>query len=426
MNLLRYLFKSRFTMMMTIVVFFGLIVGFNLFKSLMIKRYFANFEAPPVSVSSVSVISKIWSPHLQAVGNFVAINGVDITSQAAGNVVKINFQSGEYIEKDEPIIDIDDSVDLANLKFNQSLLALKQINYKRQVDLSKRGATSESNLDEAKASQEQSEANVEKTQAQILHKHIKAPFSGRLGIRNIDLGQYISPGQTIIVSLQSLDPLYLTFNLPEHYLKNLHIGQNILFSTDEFKDTVFTGNITALNSKVDVKTHNIMVQATLANCPQGFSTDKNLTPLIKTTSREDSNEKVITCQTDLNTQNHIENFTFIPGMFANIEIEQPAIDNVTLVPSTAISYSLYGDSVYVLSKDKDNKKSASGQDIYIANRVFVKTGDQENNYTVIEKGLKPGQLIVSAGEIKLQNGSRVVINNDVILKEFKNPNELGQ
>ncbi len=348
--------KKRMTIMIiALAVVFGGIIAFNLLKSFMIKRFFANYEPPAVSVSSVKAVQKSWEPRIATVGNFVAINGVDVNSEASGNVVKIHFESGQYFEKDKPLIDIDDSVDQATLKFNLAELALRELNYKRQADLFRRGATPSSSVDEATANLQQSKANVEKTEAQIRQKHISAPFSGLLGIRQVNLGQYVTPGQTAIVTLQSLDPLYLEFYLPEQMLKRLHINQGIQFSVEEFPNAIFEGKITAINSKVDTNTHNILVQATLPNCPATAIDNPENSTLIKL-GKKVGEKRIINCNTELNTKNHITQFTFIPGMFASVSVEQPLIPDVIVLPSTAISYSLYGNSVFVIEKDKDGKK----------------------------------------------------------------------
>lgn len=419
--------KKRMTIMITaLAVVFGGIIGFNLFKGFMIKRFFASYEPPAVSVSSVSAVKKNWEPRIAAVGNFSAINGVEVNSQATGNVTKIHFESGQYLEKDSPLIDIDDSVEQAILKSNQAELALRELNYKRQADLFKRGATSSSNVDEATSSLEQARANVEHTQAQIKHKHITAPFSGRLGIRQVNLGQYVSPGQTTIVTLQSLDPLYLQFYLPEQMLKRLQINQKIQFSVEEFPDLFFTGKITAINSKVDTNTHNVLVQATLPNCPTEALINPAHSSLIKVRKEKDSTKNIVECNSALNAQFHTTQFAFIPGMFASIAVEQPPIPDVTVLPSTSISYSLYGNSVFIIEKDKEGRKDQHDQEILRVKRVFVSTGEQEGNYTVIKKGVEPGQQVVSSGELKLQNGTRVAINNSIELKDIKNPATLGQ
>lgn len=413
--------KKRMTIMIiALMIVFGGIVGFNLFKGIMMKRYFANFQPPPVSVSSVTAAEKTWKPHISAVGNFLAVNGVDVNSQASGNVVKIHFDSGQFIENTQPLIDIDDSIDQANLKFNQADKALKAISYTRQTDLFKRGATSSSSLDEAKANLQQAQANVEKIEAEIKQKHISAPFSGQLGIRQVNLGQYISPGQTSIVTLQSLDPLYLEFNLPEQMFKLLHINQAIQFSVEGFKDVLFEGKISAINSKVDTGSHNILVQATLPNCP--------LTALDKLSKAKQLNTgpQIIRCNSDDNTKNKVHQFLFLPGMFAAIAVEQTPIPGVVVLPSTAISYSLYGNTVFIIEKDKDGKKDSNGNVELLARRVFITTGEEDGNYTVILSGVKAGDVVVSSGEVKLQNGARVVINNSVKLNENINPDTLSQ
>ena len=404
-------------MVISLLVVFGGLVLFNLIKGIMIKRFFANFQSPSVTVSSVVVKEKNWEPCIAAVGNFLAINGVDVNSQAMGTVVGIHFTSGQYIEKGQPLIDIDDSVDQANLKFNQADLALQDVNYKRQMDLLKHNATSSSSVDESRAKLLESQANIEKTQALIKQKHITTPFSGQVGIRQIDLGQYIIPGQTAIVSLQSMDPLFLDFYLPEQLLGRLQINQNITLKVEQNPDLLFEGKITAINSKIDTNTHTIQVQATVPNCSTEALQNISQSPLLKL-KKKAGNKTLVSCDTDLNTKNNITAFNFIPGMFASIEIEQPVTPHVLVVPSTAISYTLYGNSVFVIEKNKDSTLQVK--------RVFVGTGEQQGNDTVITKGLKVGQLVVGSGELKLQDGTSVTINNDVLLNNIQNPDLLGQ
>ena len=409
--------KETKKMMIALAVVFGGIILFNLFKAFMIKRFFATYAPPAVTVSSVKAVEKQWQPRIQAVGNFVAINGVEVNAQAAGNVVAIHFESGQFVEQNKPLIDIDDSVDQATLRANQSELALQTLNYKRQTDLFKHNATPGSSVDEARAKLLQAQAGVEKTEAMIRQKHITAPFAGQLGIRQVNLGQYITPGQTAIASLQSMDPLYLHFYLPEQLFKKVHMNQAITLSVEQNPNILFEGKITAINSKVDPNTHNFQIQATLPNCPAIAIKDPMHSSLIKVKQATDSHKLIISCDTATNTQHQITHFNFIPGMFAAIDIQQHSIGKVIVLPTTAISYSLYGNSVYIIEKDKD---------MLVAKRVFVSTGDQQGNYTVINKGLKAGQLVVSSGELKLQDGTRVVINNDVPLIDLENPDQLGQ
>ncbi len=416
--------KRMIVMISALTLVFGGIIGFNLFKGFMIKSYFASYEPPPVSVSSVTALRKNWRPHLAAVGNFVAMNGVDINSEASGNVAKIHFESSQYVEKGSPLIDIGDHVDQATLKFNQAEFALRQINYKRQTELLKRKATSSSAVDEATAKLQQSQANVERTEAEIKKKHIVAPFSGQLGIRQVNLGQYITPGQTAIVTLQSLDPLYLEFHLPEQLLKRLHINQAIRFNVEGFSNLSFAGKITAINAKVDTNTHNVLVQATVPNCPAALITPPFNANLAKISKQPDGERALVNCDTGLNTANHITQFAFTPGMFASLAIEEPPIPNVMVLPSTAISFSLYGNSVFIIEKDKKGNKD--GKETLRVKRVFVSTGEQAGNYTIIKKGIEEGQQVVSAGELKLQNGTPVVINNSVKLNQVTQLDTLGQ
>ena len=418
------LLKKRMTIMViALVVVFGGIILFNLIKGFMIKRYFAHMSLPAVNVSSVMAKEQNWEPRIAAVGNFMAINGVDVNAQASGNVVAIHFNSGEVLQKGQPLIDIDDSVEQAVLKFNQADLALKDINYTRQVDLAKRGATSMSSVDEAKAKLLQAQADVEKSQALIHQKHITMPFSGQLGIRKINLGEYISPGKTAIVALQMMDPLFLEFYLPEQLFGHLKLNQTITFSLDQYPKLRFQGKITAINSRIDSNTHTIQIQATLANCPSDAMKDPAHSPLVKTTQQADEKRTLVLCDSELNSKNNITQFSFMPGMFASIDVEQPVIPNRVVLPSTAISYTLYGNSVFIIEKDKN--KDDHGEDILRVKRVFVSTGDQQGNNTVITKGVKAGQMVVASGELKLQNGTRVIINNDVPLNNIQDIETLG-
>ncbi len=408
------------TVVTGVAILFGVIILFNVIKAFMIKRFFANYTPPAVSVSSITAKQQNWEPQINAVGNFNAINGVEVNSQVSGNVVALHFQSGQYIEANQPLIDIDDSIDQAILKANQSELALQEINYKRQTDLLKRGATPGSSVDEARAKLLQAQAEVEKAQASIHHKHITTPFAGQLGIRKVNLGQYIIPGQTEIVTLQSMDPLYLNFYLPEQLFNRLHPGQIVTFRVEKNPNLLFEGKITAINSRIDTKTHNIQIQATLPNCPLEAMQDPSHSPLLTVKKRTQDGKMIVTCNSALNTKNKIESFNFIPGMFAAIDVQQPPIPNQIVLPTTAISYSLYGNSVYIIENDSNNK------DQLVVKRVFVTTGDQQGNYTVIKKGVKAGQRVVNSGELKLQDGTPVVINNRVQLKNSINPDELGE
>lgn len=418
--------KRLIIMVLFLVVVFGGIMAWNVIKSVMIKKFFSTYEAPAVTISSTTAKKTTWHPSLSAVGNFVAINGVEVNAQTSGNIVKIHFKSGEIVSKDQPLVDIDDSILQAQLEFNQAELSLKKINFGRQQDLYRRGATPKSSLDTAKANLQQAQANLDKTRAEITQKHIKAPFSGRLGIRKVNLGQYMTPGQTAIVSLQSLDPIFIEFYLPEQYLNQIHSGQTILISVENYPDFLFKGQISAINSKVDAATHNIQVQATLPNCPETALVSDENSALITFATSPDTNKKIVICNSELNRSNAITNYAFIPGIFAGIDIVLPTIKDQVVLPSTAISYSLYGNSVYLIEADKEGKKNKEGKTVLRVRRVFVKTGEHRANQVIIKTGVTPGQTVVSSGEIKLQNGTAVNINNAIPLPTTSDIDALGQ
>ncbi len=413
--------KRMTIMIISLVVVFGGLVGFNIIRQVFMTYYLTHFQPPAVTVSTVVAKKQDWHPFLSTVGNFVAVNGIDVNTQSSGNVSAIHFDSGQFVEKDSPLVDIEDSVEKATLKSNQANMTLQQANFSRQNDLLKRNATAVSTLDEARARMLEADANLEKTQASIDLKHIKAPFSGMLGIRQINLGQYVQPGLTNIVSLQSLDPIYLHFYLPEQYIDLIHINQNIRFNIEQNPDVIFKAKITAINSKVDVNTHNIQVQAMTSNCPSIIP--KELAKSDLYTSKKLPSEKYeVTCDTASNETHKIKQFNFVPGMFASIEVEQPVVPDVIVLPTTSISYTMYGDSVFVVEKQTDK----SGKELFTVKQVFVTTGETQGNYTVIKSGIKANQLVVAAGDLKLQNGTEVTIDNRIALTDHDNIELLGE
>ncbi len=408
-------------MLIGLAIVFGGLIAFNIVKNIIMGYFFAHYIPPAVTVSSVIATEKSWDPQLHAVGNFLAINGVDVNAEISGNIVKIYFQSGQYVTKDAPLIDINDSIEQANLKFNQADLALQELNYKRQIELLKTQATAAASVDEALAKLLEAKANIEKIEAIIHQKHIKAPFTGQLGIRMVNLGEYITPGTSAIVTLQSLDPLYIEFYIPEQNLSHIQLDQLVYISVQQYPAYLFKGKITAINPKADNTTHNIKIQATLENCPSEALHDPKSSNKLEISPLPNNNKILISCHTELNTQNNISKYAFIPGMFTSISIEQPGIPKQIVIPSTAISYSLYGDSVFLIEKEA----SPSKEEILTVRRVFVKTAGEQGNMTLIKKGLKAGQRIVSSGELKLQNGTRVVIDNSIVL-DNEPPTNLGE
>ncbi len=408
-------------MIIALSVVFGGLFAFNLVRSYMIKQYFKNFSEPKVTVSTVKTKQSTWYPMLNAVANFVAIQGVDVSAEASGNVTNIYFKSGERVKKGAKLVDIDDSTDQATLKDAEAKLALYKITYKRQANLIQRQATSSSKVDEAKASLQESKALVEKTQALIKQKHITAPFDGRLGVRLISLGEYVSPGTTKIVTLQSQDPIHLRFYLPEKFLQKLYVNQAIRFSVEAYPKHLFSGHITAINSKINAENHNLLIEATLNNCPRAMEGKHKAA--VDTRFDEKSKSGVTFCSHDKNNAANIEQFAFVPGMFAKVDVILPNLKKVIVLPRSAIAYSLYGNSVFVVKNEKDKKSNKPIKRVY---QQFITTGEERGNQVVILSGLKADMEVVNSGQLKLHNGTPIEINNNVKLNNVANPDTLGQ
>ena len=305
-------------------VVFGGVILFNIAKKIIVNYLFATYVPPAVSVSSVIVKEENWHPFITTIGAFVAENGTDVTSQSPGQITKIHFKSGQLIHAGQALVDLDDTVEQADLKLNESELKLQGNEYYRQKELHKQNATSSSNLDQAENRFHQAEARVEKIKALIQQKHISAPFSGMLGIRKVNLGQYLKPGESGIVSLQSLDPIFIKFSIPEQMLNKIYLNQVINFKVEQYPGVIFKGKIKAINSKSDNATHNIEVQAKVSNCPTNELKYPNKSHLVSTKTTSSTDETIIDCSTKINRASNIDRFAFVPGMFADIKIIQPS------------------------------------------------------------------------------------------------------
>ncbi len=361
--------QTRITLLILLIVFGG-IFAWNIVRGLMIQQKVAeNQPIPAVSVTKAK--SSTWQPSLYAIGTLTAVNGVSISTQAAGNVVQINFQSGQHVKKDDLIIQIDDRQEQAQLQNNTATLKLAQVTYERNKTLVQKNVIAKQTFDETEARYQQALADVAQTQAIINYKHITAPFDGKIGIREVNLGQYLRAGDPI-VSLQSMDPLYVNFFLPEQHLRELSVGQKVTLKVDSMPKIKFEGKINALNSLVDTQTHNIAIQATVPN----------------------------------------RNEQLYPGLFARINVILPKKMNVVIVPATAINYTLYGNSIFVLKREK-----IKDQENLTIELRDVKTGEQRNDEIIITGGIKAGEEIVTSGQLKLNNGQKVIINNNVQLSK---------
>ncbi|MFP3873440.1 MAG: efflux RND transporter periplasmic adaptor subunit [Thiohalophilus sp.] len=326
--------------------------------------------SPPATIASTEVREEHWRPMLDSVGSLVAINGTAVTTEVAGLVSKIQFESGTGTKEGEVLLQLDDSIDQAALEALRAERRLAEIKFKRAEDLLKRQVMSRSEYDEARASFDAVTARVKQQEATIRRKAIRAPFSGRLGIRQVNIGQYLEPGQSI-VKLQSLDPIYVDYTLPERYLPRLSTGQEIRLRVDAAPDKTFSGKITALESGVDAGTRTIKLRATLDN-PDG---------------------------------------ELQPGMFAKVKTLEGKARDVLTVPRTAVSYNTYGDFIYLIEKNDEDET--------VVRRHQVKTGESRNGRIAILEGVESGQQVARTGLVKLRDGMQVKIDNSVDLDDDK-------
>lgn len=360
--------RMKIVVIVLLILFIGTFI-FDLIRHFMIKMFFAHFQLPPVAVATTTAVTKDWQPRLNSIGSTVAVNGVELTSQVAGQITGIFFTSGQMVQKGQPLLQLDDAIDRQTLFNNEAELTLDQLNFQRMSSLIKRNAISKNDFDVAQSKLLQAKSAVATAKLNIEYKNIKAPFSGKIGLRKVNLGEYITPGQGL-VSLESLDPLYIDFSLPQQDLPSLKEKLPVELTVDIYPGEKFMGAIDGFDSKVDINTRTVAVRAIVPN----------------------------------------QNNRLYPGLFANVTVLLPIKTNVMVVPLTAVSYNLYGDIVYVVSQQGKNKK---GQPILVAKQRFVGLGERRDNEVQVLKGLKVGEQVVTAGQIKLHEGSQVVVNNKI-------------
>lgn len=354
---------KRMTIMLTaMAVLFGSLYGFQTFKNMMIRKAISGMANPPQTVSTVVAASAPWQSTFTAVGSLRAVNGADLALQASGIVQSIQFSSGESVVSGQPLLQLVASDDTAKLQSLQATVQNYAIVVKRDEEQIKFNAVSQATLDSDRANLKNAQALLDQQKAVVEQKTLKAPFAGRLGIRSVDLGQYVSAG-TSIVTLQSLDPIYVDFYLPQQALASIGIGQDVTTTVDAFPDERFTGQITAINSKVDSGSRNVQARATIRNNPARL----------------------------------------LPGMFAKVEIAVGRPEQMVTVPLTAIVSNPYGDLAYLIDSIHDGQGTAR--------QAFVKTKPAKGDNIAVTEGITPGATVVIAGQIKLRNGSPVRIDN---------------
>src|SRR5437868_7249434 len=326
-----------------------------------------SFAIPPESVTSAKVDAQEWQASRSAVGTLVAIRAVTLASEVAGLVREIGFESGTFVRKGDVMVKLDTSTEEAQLASAEADAELARASLHRARSLREANVSAPADLDTAEAKAKQTAANVGTLKATIAKKTIRAPFDGRVSIKQVELGQVLASG-TAVASLQSIHPIYAEFWLPQQALAELRVGMNGRLRTDVFPQASWEGTLTTINPEVDVNTRNVRVRATFPN-PDG---------------------------------------RLRPGMFVNVEVLSPEKRRVLLIPSTAVLYAPYGDSVFAIEEKKDG-----GNTTLTARQKFVRLGERRGDLVAVVSGLAAGDTIVSSGAFKLRNGAGVVVHNDL-------------
>jgi membrane fusion protein (multidrug efflux system) len=365
--------KRMVIMLVFVTLLFGSIFGFKLLKVL----FMSHPPQPVVTVSTTPAQFQEWQPKLRAIGTLTAIDGVDITTELAGMVKEIRFDSGKPVKAGELLVQLNADSEIAQRDALRAMVDLAEITYKRDKAQFEISAVSKATLDFDKADLKNKKALLAQQEAIVAKKTIQAPFNGRLGISVVNLGQYLNTGDKI-VTLQSLDPIYVDFTVPQQSLASIEIGQKVSLKIDPYTDKTFTGEITSMDPKVDVATRNVTVQATIRN------------PEMK----------------------------LYPGMFGEVEIYTGKPERYLTLPKTAISFNPFGEIVYIIHETKDK----SGKSILTVKQSFVTVGPSRGDQIAVLKGLEKDVQVVSAGQQKLKNGMIVAINNTIIPDNDPAPN----
>ena len=353
--------------LLALIIIGGALAGI---KFLQIRHMIAlggKMVPPPEIISTASVQLQAWESVLTAVASLDAVQGVTVSAEQPGKVVAINFASGDFVEKGALLVKLDTSTEEAQLRAIESSRNLARTNLRRLSGLAAKGFIAQAEYDSAEAGFKEAEAQTENIQAVIEKKNIRAPFSGKLGVRQINLGQILKEGQEI-VSLQTLDPVFVNFMLPQKELGRITPGMVVRVSGDGTHGKQIVGKITTIAPKMEVNTRSIEVQATISN-----------------------KEEILR-----------------PGMFVNVSVVLPEQAKVFTIPGTAVLYAPYSDSVFVVEEKKDEK---SGKDIQALRQQFVRLGEKRGDFVEVLSGLKEGETVASTGVFKLRNGQSVVIDN---------------
>lgn len=357
--------KAMVLMLLFLFLLFGAIFTYKFARILLMPHP----VMPPVSVSAMHLTYQEWQPKLRALGTLRAIQGVDITTELPGMIKKIHLTPGAHVEAGDLLVELNADSEIAQRDALQATVELAEITYKRDKAQFAVRAISQATLDFDKADLDNKKAQLAQAEAIVAKKTIRAPFTGILGISAISLGQYLNTGDKVI-TLQSLDPIYVDFSLPQQALASLKVGQEITLKIDTYKEN-FVGKVTSMDPKIDASTRNIQIEATVAN------------PSLK----------------------------LYPGMFGEVDVYTDAPQRRLTLPKTAISFNPFGEIVYVIT---ETGKDKAGKPILSVQQKFVSVGENRGDQITILKGLKEGDQVVLAGQQKLKNGTVVTIHNGVL------------
>jgi membrane fusion protein (multidrug efflux system) len=368
--------KRMIWMLIGVFVLMGLIIGFNLFKTIMIKKYLAGAGSPPASVTTMVVSDDEWQPQLTASGSLRAYRGVELSTEINGLVQNVYAKSGIDVKEGYLLMTMVQDSDRAQLQALQAQADLAKIVNERDRQQLAIEAISKNAFDSSSADYKAKSAQVDQQAALVAKKNLKAPFSGRVGVVSINPGQFINSGDKIM-TLQTIDPIFVDFTIPQSLVAQIKKDQIVRVNSDAFGDQFFKGKITAISPKVDPNTRNIQVEALVSN------PDKKL----------------------------------LPGMFTNLKIDSGEKLRYITVPQTAVTYNPYGSVIYI-AKQGTGK---DGKDSLEALQVFVTTGPTRGDQVAILKGIKVGDTIVTSGQLKLKNGTPLIVNNAVVPANNPNP-----
>ena len=362
-----YTFRWLVIAALLVTLVLGGLYGFNRFREQAIATYFANNKPPPAQISAVEAKTESVPRFAAGIGSVAAVHQVTINPEVGGRVTKIFFEPGAVVKAGDPLVQLNDAPDRGDLANYQAQARWAETTLQRSSELAKRDFTARETVDQKQSQLDQARAQIIKTEALINQKLIRAPFSGQLGTRQIEVGQYLTPGARI-ATLTDLSALYANFTLPSQIRAQISTGQRVNVTADAFPGRTFSAEITTIEPQISADTRTMAIQATMPNPDNAL----------------------------------------LPGMFVNAAVVLPPQPDMTVLPETAVDYTLYGDSVYVIREDG---KDAKGDPIFKAVRTPIKTGARWGNNVAILDGLKPGERVIAAGQVKVQNGAQVAVSN---------------